>query len=88
MSESRGAELLRKAAESFAMMADPFSSSWLAENGVTLDECGDLSENVANAIYVYREAIRDPRATTAVAIARGIQAKMEYEESVGVEAPT
>ena len=43
----RRMELLRKAAAMFKDMADPFSTAFLLENNVTMDECDTLSNDIA-----------------------------------------
>lgn len=44
---TRHDSLLLKAAEALSHGADPFSSGFLTENNVTLDECMALSERIA-----------------------------------------
>ena len=48
-------ELLHAAAVEFEHMSSPFAGDWLSDHDVTLNECGDLSESIANAIRVYLE---------------------------------
>lgn len=50
---TRMADLLRLAANEFARYANPFDENWLVQNAVTLDECGSLSEKIADAIRFY-----------------------------------
>ncbi len=50
---SRGAELLRKAAEAFSDQRSPFCDEWLVENKVTADECFDLSDQIASALRFF-----------------------------------
>lgn len=50
---TRREQLLDEAAKEFARLASPFDPTWLYEHNVTLDECGDLSEDVARAIRFY-----------------------------------
>lgn len=45
--------LLKLAVKEFEEMRSPFESSWLSTHFVTLDECGGLSQGIANAIRVY-----------------------------------
>ena len=44
---NRSRELLIAAVEALEQMRDPFEISFLIEHGVTLDECGDLSDQLA-----------------------------------------
>jgi len=44
---SRRTELLLAATEALAEGTDPFHESFLVDHGVTLDECYDLSEQLA-----------------------------------------
>lgn len=55
---TRTDELLRKAAQTFEDQSSPFEHYWLVANGVTLDECGALSESIGLAIKVYLEVMR------------------------------
>ena len=50
---SRMDELLQLAAEKYDDHSDPFNTSFLVENDVTLDECMEMSEQVATAIRVW-----------------------------------
>ncbi len=56
MAEDRNMELLAKAADAFADGRDPFSTPWLSEHGVTLDECYALSQSIAELIRGYLAA--------------------------------
>lgn len=47
MSAERKVTLLKKAAAALDNGEDPFSTSFLSENDVTLDECGDLADSLA-----------------------------------------
>ena len=49
-------DLLLEASKCFDKMESPFSSEWLGEHGVTLDEAGTLSENIGNAIRMWVRA--------------------------------
>lgn len=53
MTSERMDELLREALKCFEECSSPFYTEWLSEHNVTLDECGDLSLMIANAITVY-----------------------------------
>lgn len=59
---SRSDTLLRAAADAFDDLRSPFDRDWLVEHDVTLDECGDLSENVATAIRVWLSLTPQQRA--------------------------
>jgi hypothetical protein len=54
-------ELLRESAKCFANASHPFSTEWLSKHDVTLDECYDLSQAIANAIRVYLDLPKDQR---------------------------
>ena len=56
-------QLLLGAAKRFGELSSPFEGNWLAENSVTLDECGDLSEAIAAAIKFYVVLPSDERLT-------------------------
>lgn len=45
--------LLADAADALDDMRDPFTSEWLIEHRVTLDECASLSEQMALSIRAY-----------------------------------
>lgn len=55
--------LLLDAAKCFEELSSPFTSEWLSEHHVTLDECGDLSEVIASAIKLYTYLPSDERLT-------------------------
>ena len=66
MSAARREQLMLEAAQQFDKMSSPFEADWLAQHGVSLNECGDLSEDVARAIRIY---LRLPKAErTALAL--------------------
>ena len=71
MTETRREQLLAWAAECFDKLASPFDGSWLSEHQVTLNECADLSEDVARAIRLY---LKVPKAERT---ARALQDAME-----------
>jgi hypothetical protein len=48
--QSRIFKLLGEASKAFADGRDPFSTEWLSEHDVTLDECQDLSVAISSAI--------------------------------------
>lgn len=48
----RRRELLEAAAERMRDMSDPFHTSFLVEHHVRLDECGDMSEDIAQAVEI------------------------------------
>lgn len=47
---SRMDDLMHGAAECFRDGTSPFNSDWLSERGVSLDECQEMQEEIANAI--------------------------------------
>jgi hypothetical protein len=53
--------LLRKAADAFGEVRDPFAHDWLSENQVTLDECMTLSEQIGVIIYGYLAVPKEVR---------------------------
>jgi len=63
---TRREQLLAEAAKAFDSLSSPFDSQWLSEHEVTLDECGDLSEDVARAIRFYLRTPKDERLGAAV----------------------
>lgn len=54
-------ELLEKAAASLTDFIDPFSTEWLAENNVTLDEVYNLSATIGHIIRGYLACDADQR---------------------------
>ena len=56
--KSRMGELLLAAADALDDGRDPFEHSFLVEHEVTYDECGNMAEQVAFAIRIYREVMR------------------------------
>ncbi len=50
MTTNRMEELLKNAITCFEEMRSPFSHTELSEHNVTSDECGDLSEMIANRL--------------------------------------
>jgi hypothetical protein len=64
---ARSKALLSKAADALSELRDPFSTDWLVENEVTLDECGDLSEHIGTIIKGYLAAPSDVRERVALA---------------------
>jgi hypothetical protein len=69
---SRSSELLKAAADALDDGSDPFSSTFLDANRVTLDECFDLAEWLALGSRLMAWAIENPRqARTAVEGATG-----------------
>ena len=46
-------ELTLGAADAIDQGADPFSTAWLSEHKVTLDECWQLSHNIAGCIRAF-----------------------------------
>ena len=46
-------ELLRAAASTYDEHSDPFNTQWLVDHDVTLDECMELSEQIATSIRVW-----------------------------------
>ena len=57
----RTKELLTAAAGAFAETRSPFENAWLVEHEVTLDECVNLSDEIARAIRIYVNAPDDVR---------------------------
>lgn len=55
---SRMDDLLGEAAEAFADGRDPFSTEWLSDHEVTLDECMALSDRIASVLRGYLAAPR------------------------------
>ena len=53
--------LLEKAAAEFERGSDPFNSDFLSDNGITLDECGDLSSAIASIIQGYLSMPKEER---------------------------
>lgn len=53
----RRRELLEMARDAFEEARDPFTNSSLVEHDVTLDECDDLSEDIAESINLYLSMI-------------------------------
>lgn len=50
MISPRMVELLEKAADAFEFQRDPFSTEWLKQNHVTVQECFDLSELIGKIL--------------------------------------
>lgn len=50
---SRSDELLRAAAGAFADGRSPFSTEWLSEHDVSLNECIDLGDRIAQVLNGY-----------------------------------
>lgn len=67
---SRLNELLEAVAECFENHSSPFTAEWLSAHGVTLDECGDLSEAIATAC---RNFARLPAGERMKAIVRSVE---------------
>jgi hypothetical protein len=59
--------LLAKAAQAFIDGNDPFSSGWLSENDVTLDECMSLSNQIGAIIKGYAASPRETQMKILVA---------------------
>lgn len=57
----RRKELLLAAAAEFDRLRSPFDGTWLSDHHVTLDECGDLSEDVARAIRYFVQMTPEQR---------------------------
>lgn len=53
---TRRETLLREAEAEFERLGSPFVTAWLDEHQVTLNEAGDLSEDIARAIRFYLQA--------------------------------
>ena len=50
MTSPRIMELLEKATDAFEVQRDPFSTEWLTQNHVTVQECFDLSELIGKIL--------------------------------------
>lgn len=68
----RSEQLLRAAAKALNSQMDPFSTNFLVENAVTLDECGSMSESIGVAILAWLEL--PPRARAAELFAQRLRA--------------
>lgn len=64
MKSDRLIELLEKAAKALEDGSDPFHTSFLTENSVTLDECYDLSMAMSAAIDLFLIPLRRTKVTT------------------------
>ena len=63
MKSDRLIELLEKAAKALEDGSDPFHTSFLSENQVTLDECYDLSLAISSAIDLMLIPLRRTQVT-------------------------
>lgn len=59
MLSPRMIELLDKAADAFEVQRDPFSTEWLKQNHVTVQECFDLSELIGKTLRDHWLALRE-----------------------------
>jgi len=59
MISPRMMELLEKATDAFEVQRDPFSTEWLKQHHVTVQECFDLSELVGKILRDYWLSTKD-----------------------------
>jgi hypothetical protein len=62
------AELLRAAADALDGGTDPFSTGWLSEHDVSLDQCLNLAKQLAIGARIVAAGIEKPRSEQGLAM--------------------
>lgn len=73
---TRRDDLLAVAADQLDDLADPFHNAFLVEHDVTLNECGDMAEDLALAARLYLGAKRHPALLVALLLAQDGDGKL------------